>query len=191
MASAFVSRDLPMPNVTLLTTLNQAHATLLHCWNKLTRLTETCAILKASRAHDDMITEERKQVESWLDRWEQAFTEFLSSAMASMGTDELTLCRVLKANHLSSTIVAAELGPGGADLDAFEPEFQAILELSDAVLKARQGTRSPQSTTSSPIASPATAGLDVLNPLHVVAAHCNKLELRQRANELLLRECRR
>lgn len=191
MAFAFTSRDLPMPNVTFLTTLNQAHATLLHCWNKLTRLTATCAVLKASRAHDEIIAKERKQVESWLDRWEQAFTEYLSSAMASMGSDELTQCRLLKANHLSSTIVAAELGPGGTDLDAFELEFLAIIELSDAVLRARQGTHSPQSTTSSPIASSVTAGLDVVNPLHVVANHCNKIELRQRANELLLRLSRR
>jgi hypothetical protein len=189
MAAAAISRELPMPNVTRITTLSQAHATLMHCWNKLTRFAQMCASGSpgSSRARDDMVSEERKQFQSWLDRWEQAFTDFLSSAMPSMASDELTQCRVLKANHLSCTIMSAEAGPNPADYDAFEPEFQAIVELSSVVLSARQRRDSPTSATSSPIASLATVGLDVQNPLHLVVTYCGKAEIRGRANEILLR----
>ncbi|KAK3115753.1 hypothetical protein LTR53_004573 [Teratosphaeriaceae sp. CCFEE 6253] len=92
--------------------------------------------------------------------------------MPSMGGEDLTLCRVLKANHLACTILTSDAGPDATarESDGFEAEFQAIVELAGAVLDARDRHNSPQSastaSTASPIeATPATSGLDVQAPL--------------------------
>lgn len=185
---SIASRELPMPNVGRITSLNQAHATLLHCCNKLARFAQESKAPGRSRAQEDLIAEERKQFQQWLERWEQAFTDFLSLAMASMGSEDMTQCRILKANHLACDVVASNAGPTPSAFDAFEPEFQAIIDLASAVLQIRQGASSPHSAVSSPIAtSPATSGLDVRDPLFIVLANCSKMPLRNRANELLLR----
>ncbi|KAK4542989.1 hypothetical protein LTR36_005987 [Oleoguttula mirabilis] len=180
-------RELPMPNVTRITNLNQAHATLLHCCNKLARFAQQCQASGSSGAADGQVTEERRQFQQWLERWEQAFTEFLASAMVSMGSEDLTQCRVLKANHLACNVVASGAGPGTSGSDASGPEFQAITDLAGAVLQTRRGTGSPQSAVSSPSVSPVISGLDVQDPLYIVLAHCSTQALRTLANELLLR----
>jgi hypothetical protein len=63
--------------------------------------------------------------------------------------------------------MASDAGVDSSDFDAFESEFQAIVELASAVLQARESGLSPTSTsTASPIEpSPASSGLDVQGPL--------------------------
>lgn len=176
-----------MPNVQRITSLSQAHATLLHCCNKLARFAQDCRATEGSTAPDDLITHERRQFQQWLERWEQAFTDFLSSTMTSMGSEDVTQCRILKANHLACNVVALEAGRETSVSDASEPEFQAIADLAGAVLHVRQSTSSPQSAMSSHPVSPVISGLDVREPLYIVLAHCHNQTIRNRANELLLR----
>ena len=180
-----MSRELPMPNVSRIYSLSQAHATLLHCRNRLISFAQECVDPKADEAY---IGDERRQYQKWLERWEQAFTEYLSATMMSMATEDLTQSRVLKANHLACTVVASDAKPDGSNCEGFDTEFQAIVELAGAVLQSRQRPNSPQSATSSE-SSATSQGLDVRDPLYVVTARCNKHTIRHRANELLLRCC--
>jgi len=188
MMATTVTRELPTPNVSRIYSLSQAHATLLHCRNRLARFMQECAAAAetASAADRARMLEERRQYQKWLERWEQAFTEYLSAAMASMATEDLTQSRVLKANHLACTVLASDAGPDAAAFVVFEAEFQAIVELAGAVLQSRQRPISPQSATSSE-ASPTTHELEVRDALLVVIARCSHRTIRQRANELLLR----
>ncbi|KAK5119776.1 hypothetical protein LTR85_007352 [Meristemomyces frigidus] len=110
--------------------------------------------------------------------------------MASMGSEDLTQSRILKANHLACNVVASGAGSGTPSVErahTSELEFQAINELASAVLQIRQGTGSPQSAVSSPSVSPVMGGLDVRDPLYIVLAHCSNSPLRNRANDLLMR----
>lgn len=178
----------PMPNITRFTSLSQAHATLLHCCNKLARFAQECQTSGGSEALGTSIAEERRQFQLWLERWEEAFTEFLASSMASMESEDLTQCRILKANHLACNVVASETaGPGYPGFHARGPDFQAITDLAGAVLQVRGSMSSPQSAVSPVPVSPVMNGLDVRDPLCIVLAHCTSLPLRDRANELLLR----
>lgn len=186
-----IVRELPMPNVTRIYNLNQAHATLLHCWNKLSRNSQDSTTYPAVTYKCTLASSDRKFFQQWLERWEQAFTDYLSSSMPSMASDNLTQCRVLKANHLACTILVSEIAPDAADNDSSESELNAVLELAGAVLQARQGTRSPTSASSSSTDnSPVTAGLDVRDPLCVVMSSASRRATRNYASELLSRCCR-
>ncbi|WPG98961.1 Hypothetical protein R9X50_00176300 [Acrodontium crateriforme] len=202
-----LSRELPMPNVSRIYNLSQAHATLLHCSNKLTRSRDSAASSPSSTGTASPSSEDR--LDKWLERWEQAFTDYLSNAMPSMGASELAECRVLKANHLACTILASSSGP-----HAFEAEFQAIIDLAGAVLKARSeanGLASPQFGNrqhqqqqhhqqqhlqqhqhQQPGLAPrrdrqVPSGLDVRDPVILVATRCTGRSIRKRANEILSR----
>ena len=130
--------------------------------------------------------EEKQRFRQWLEQWELAFTTFLSNAMTSMASDDVTQSRVLKANHLACTILASDAGPSG--LDVFDSEFNAIVELAGAVLRSRHFSDSPQDATSpTEPTSPIIAGLDVKEPLYVVRARCHQTATRNQAAELLAR----
>ncbi|TKA74138.1 hypothetical protein B0A55_06831 [Friedmanniomyces simplex] len=180
------SRELPVPTISRITSLNQANATLSHCWDKLWTLGR-------QPVEKDGQAQEQQQLRIWLERWEKAFTDFLSASMASMADEDLTHCRVLKANHLTCTILASDASADATprDFDAFEADFQAIVELAGAVLHARERTNSPQSASTASTASPvdctaATRGLDIQAPLHVVMARCSNAGIWDRASRLSL-----
>lgn len=164
------SRELPMPIVSRITSLIQAQATLQHC---LTRLV---------RSQGDAT--ERRHFQQWLEQWEQAFTAYLSLHMSAMKNEEITACRILKANHLACTILASEGGPDRSSFDVFEAEFQAIVELATAILRSRQQNGTP-STDASIDSSAASGALDVRDPLRVVAARCDRSNIRAQAVHLL------
>lgn len=175
-----------MPTVSRITTLNQANATLSHCWSKLW----TAGLQTVDKG---VQTQDQRQLRSWLERWEVAFKEFLSNALASMGTEELTHCRILKANHLACTILASQAEPSATATNSgsFEAEFRAIVELAGAVLHTREQTSPPQSastaSTTSPVDfSPSTCVLDVHAPLYIVMARCSNVGLLDRANRISL-----
>jgi len=90
-----------------------------------------------------------------------------------MRGDELTRSRILKANHLSCTILASD----GRSFNTFDSEFQAIVDLAGAILQ----TRAPNTLRSD------SNTLDVREPLHVVAARCSRVSTRNQAMELLNR----
>lgn len=185
------SRELPMPNVTRLSSLAQAHATLLHCWTKLSRFMQEANSLasvgsSAAAQRRTALIDERRHFQQWLNQWETAFTAFLSSAVASMTTEDITQSRVLKTNHLACTVLASD------DPPSFESEFQAIVDLSGAVLRSRQqlaSGASPRSNTStaSDSSSASLRGLDVREPLIVLLGRCRQEPIRGRARELLNR----
>jgi hypothetical protein len=181
------SRQLPMPNVTRVASLSQAHATLQHCWAKLATFVQdhpSSTSSSPSSAGSSPIIEERQRFKNWLEQWELAFTDFLTNAMATMHTEDITQSRVLKTNHLACTILAADVD---TTPPAFESEYNAIVELSGAVLRSRYQARSPQGTESKQAASTSVTapGLDVFDPLMVVVAQCNIDSVRTRAAELL------
>lgn len=171
-----------MPTMTKITSLTQAHATLCHGWNRLW----SCENQAGNR---QALAEERRHLREWLDAWERAFTEYLSYAMAVMAGDELTQCRVLKANHLTCVVLASD-SPASAsahDFDVFEAEFRAIVDLAGAVLQARGRNNTPQSaSTASPVESPVMGGLDVQSPIWVVLSRCSNAAIWERANRLSL-----
>ncbi|KAK5174278.1 uncharacterized protein LTR77_001358 [Saxophila tyrrhenica] len=183
-------RQLPMPNVTRITSLTQAHATLQHCWVKLSSFVQdypaSASSVSSSSSSSEGVTifAERQRFQSWLEQWEVAFTEFLTNAMAAMNSDNITQSRIMKANHLACTILASD-----NDTTA-ERDFNAIVELAAAVLRSRTTDSPPKSdeddkAPSTTATTTTTTALDVLDPLMVVISRCNVDVVRTRAAELL------
>ncbi|EGP88803.1 uncharacterized protein MYCGRDRAFT_103708 [Zymoseptoria tritici IPO323] len=102
--------------------------------------------------------------------------------MKGMNEADIARCRVLKANHLSCQVLASDNIVEPTSLDAFEADFQAIVELSKAVLQPSGNPTGVQSSSSSASSS---GLLDVRCPLSVVAARCNRPHIRAQAIELL------
>ncbi|KAM3416574.1 hypothetical protein BST61_g8165 [Cercospora zeina] len=181
------SRELPMPVVSQITTLAQAHATLQHCATRLNKSWQGNPA-RASPPGSPIDGQEKRHFQRWLEQWEQAFTAYLSLHMSGMKADEVTRSRILKANHLSCTILASEAGPRLRADDMLASECQAIVELAHAVVAARQKSAGSQSPASS---SPGASTLDIREPLYVVTACCNRSGLRNKAIELISRSSAR
>ncbi len=181
------SRQLPMPIVTRVTSLSQAHATLQHCWVKLSSFVQdypTSASTTSSSSSDTTtMATERQRFQTWLEQWEVAFTQFLTISMAAMHGDDIMQSRILKTNHLACTILAAD------SETTFDNDYNAIVELAGAVLRSRStGSPGPESNIGGPLTWPPTftaTTLDVLDPLMVVISRCNVDVVRMRAAELL------
>ncbi len=177
--TVLVAMQLPMPNVSRLTSLNQAHATLQLCSTRLHDFHQSYHSLAspASSAESEIAHLERRKLQTWLEQWELAFTDFLTNAMPSMNLDDITESRILKTNHLACIILSAE------NDHTFEAESNAIVELAEAVLRAGGSNSSRTTRTASPI--PMTEGLGVTRPLMTVISRCGIEGLRTRAAELL------
>lgn len=178
------SRELPMPTVNRITNLNQAQATLLHCSTKLSKSWQNNPG-RSSPPSSPLDSDARRYYQRWLEQWEQAFTSYLSCAMAGMKTEDITRCRILKANHLSCTILASGSSTDPRSFGNFESDFQAIVELASAVLQTRSATSSPSSHGEFPNDGNSAGSLHVREPLYVVAARCNRVATRAHAVELL------
>lgn len=180
-----ISRELPMPTVNRITNLNQAQATLLHCSAKLSKSWQNNPG-RSSPPGSPLDSDSRRDFQRWLEQWEQAFTSYLSLAMAGMKTEDITRCRVLKANHLSCTILAAGSSTDPRAFTEFESDFQAIVELARAVMQSNSATKSPSGRGGSPNdANMSSGSLSVRQPLYVVAARCSRPNVRAHAVELL------
>lgn len=178
------SRELPMPTVNRITSLNQAQATLLHCSTKLSKSWQNNPG-RSSPPSSPLDSDARRHFQRWLEQWEQAFTSYLSCAMAGMKNEDITRCRILKANHLSCTILASGSSVDPRSFSGYEADFQAIVELASAVMQSGSGTCSSANRESPSDGSPSAGSLDVRGPLYVVAARCDRLSIRARAVELL------
>ena len=170
------SRELPMPVVSRITSLDQAQATLQHCATRLNKSWQANPA-RSSPPSSPIDGNEKRLFQQWLEQWETAFTAYLRAYMSSMKSDDVARSRVLKANHLSCTILASEAGPSMRAYDIFAADFQAIVELASAVLSSR----SPSTAS----ASRSTSTLDVREPLYVVVACCDRLPTRNKAVERL------
>lgn len=179
-------RELPMPTVNRITSLTQAHATLLHCWIRLARFSNDSAPNSESPTTPTSADEEheRNRFQQWLDQWESAFSAYLSTAMASMVNEDITESRILKTNHLACTIMAC--GVNATTSKSFDADFNAILELSSAVLRSRHQSESPIDELSERRIARAGANLDVFQPLQLVCTYSSQEEARRRAAELLM-----
>lgn len=171
MTDMSTSRELPMPIVSRIVNLSQAHATLQHCLGRLTRVWNGSPI----------DANERRHFQTWLEQWEQAFTAYLSYSMSTMPADEITRCRILKANHLACTVLAAESDTNPSSFDRFEGDFKAIVDLAEAILRSRH----EQGTSAASDSNSANGPLDVRDPLRVVGARCTNATVRGKALQLL------
>lgn len=179
-------RELPMPTVSRITNLNQAQATLLHCSTRLSKSWQDNPG-RSSPPGSPLDASARQHYQRWLEQWEQAFTSYLSCAMAGMKSEDITRCRIVKANHLSCTILAAGSGNSPRSFSHFEPDFLAIVELASAVMRSQSATSSPSGRSGLLIDASSPGGLSVREPLCVVAAHCTRVSIRAQAVELLSR----
>ncbi len=181
------SRELPMPNVTRISSLNQAQATLLHCWTKLSKFNAEQTPTQSFAWSPTSVSNERENFQQWLDRWELAFTAFLTDAMPSLTNEDITLSRVLKSNHLGCTILASPSHP--YDPETLNNDCRAIIELSGAVLRSRNAVDSPVEAKVQHDLFIFVTTLDVKEPLQIVASRCKDESLQTRADELLSRYC--
>ncbi|KAK4623791.1 hypothetical protein CLAFUW4_05935 [Fulvia fulva] len=180
-------RELPMPTVSRITCLAQAQATLQHCSTKLCRSWQNHPA-RVSPPGTPIDAGGQRQFQQWLDQWEQAFTTYLSYAMPAMKTDDVTTSRILKANHLSCTILASDSGPN------FDNEFQAIVELAGAIEQSRTSRSGSASRSELPTEGNepwSSSTLDIHEPLYVVVARCDRNSTRKRAMDLLANTSRR
>ncbi|KAF2720139.1 hypothetical protein K431DRAFT_192523, partial [Polychaeton citri CBS 116435] len=182
------SRELPMPILTSITSLGQAHATLEHCLTRLVSFTQQQQATGARSTQTTIIVSERHySYLPWLERWEKAFATYLAAAMPTMKEDDFMRSRVLKANHLLCTVLASITSLEPTAWDRFESEFKAIVELSGAVLRSKRKTSTPTRDAPSANASAPKVGLGmgVSEPLYAVIARCNNAEIRTQAIALL------
>lgn len=180
------TRELPMPTVTRITSLAQAHATLLHCWFRLSKFTDGSAPSSDSpdtQTSDDS-DQERNRFQKWLEQWELAFTAYLSAAMASMVNEDITESRILKTNHVACTIMAS--GVNATTSQSFDGDLNVILGLSEAVLRSRHLPEIPPNELAERRTLRAGANLDVFHPLQLVCTYSGQEHVRRRAAELLL-----
>ncbi|KAK5118821.1 hypothetical protein LTR62_000030 [Meristemomyces frigidus] len=182
---ALSSRELPLPTVPSISSLSQAHATLLHCWNRLLRSDRAPLPQGPLTGQTTQIAEGMQQFRDWLQKWERGFSEFLTIEFDTMDTAALTQCRVLKANHLACIIMVSDPETRPDQSAAMAIEFRAIVELAEAVLQARITSPTPSASNATPVdANLVTSGLDVYGPLQVVLAQCTVMELWSRAHQL-------
>lgn len=177
------SRELPMPTVSSISGLTQAQATLQHCSARLRKSWQNNPAPSSPPA-SPIDANERRQFLQWLEQWEKAFTTYLSMAMAGMKAEDVTRCRILKANHLSCIILASDDASARA-FDVFDSEFQAIVELASAVIRSRPRLNASPTLESPTDTSPTSSTLDVREPLYVVVARCSRISTRNIAVELL------
>lgn len=177
------SRELPMPNISRISSLGQAQATLMVCLTKLTKFTQEQASAGSYAWSPVSLGTERQTFRDWLDRWETAFHAFLATTMpiTPLTEQDMMLSRVLKANHLACTILASDQ----ISSDSFGNDLKSIVRLSEFVLTPRHATDSPRDSKLSSPAPSSTPGLGVREPLLVVRSRCNDEELRARVDELL------
>jgi len=101
-----------------------------------------------------------------------------------MVNEGITECRILKTNHLACTIMAS--GVHTTAPKTFDTDFNAMLELSAAVLRSRFKPDSPSDELAERRALRASADLDVFQPLQLVCTYSSQAEVRRRAAELLM-----
>jgi hypothetical protein len=176
-----------MPAVRSSCNLDQAHATLQLCSNKLkTHFRKLLETDPASVEALSILTEMRR-FRPWLEQWEKAFSSFLATAMPTLAQADVKKCRVLKANHLSTLILASISGVRDVDFEPFVADFKAIVGLAAAILDAETTPDvSPKSAWDKREVTLSTV-MTLADPLRVVVSCCTDPMVRSRAARLLQR----
>jgi hypothetical protein len=178
-------RELPMPAVRSSCTLVQAEATLQLCSNRLKNHFRRLIDSDHLSIDTAIILAEMRRYQSWLEQWEMAFSAQLAVAMPTMTQVEIKKCRVIKANHLSTSIMASIAGVKESDFEPFLPEFRAIIGLAAATLEADNTPDiSPKSIVDKTMIA-ATTEMTIADPLRVTVYCCNDPLIRSRASKLL------
>jgi hypothetical protein len=181
------ARELPMPAVRSSCNLDQAHATLQLCSNKLKTHFRKLLETDPSSVEALSILTEMRRFRPWLEQWEKAFSAFLATAMPTLAQPEVKKCRVLKANHLSTLILASISGVRDVDFEPFMADFKAIVGLAAAILDAETTPDvSPKSAWDKREVAPTTT-MTLADPLRVVVSCCTDPMVRSRAARLLQR----
>ncbi|KAK3678320.1 hypothetical protein LTR78_001615 [Recurvomyces mirabilis] len=120
----------------------------------------------------------------WFEQWEKAFTDFLSSSNKYMTRNELNACRLLKAHHISGSLLVTvkNVNNDSSAWSEFTAQFRAIVELVSEVIscvpKRLVATRMPQTAYFSP-------GMGMTEPLYCVASRCTDAGVREKAKVLM------
>lgn len=177
--------ELPMPAIQSSCTLRHAEVTLQLCSNRLKQHLRKLLESNLSSVGALSILTEMHHFRPWLESWEKAFSAFLATAMPSLTHLDVRKCRVLKANHLNTFILASVTGVRPTDFEPFVADFKAITELANAnlcpemtphiavkVLREKRGMALKMATP-------------FVDSLRFVTSYCTDPAVRQRAAGLL------
>lgn len=176
----------PLPPIEYIFSLDHAHGTLHTALNSVMRFMQGFHPT-APRDHIAItIAEKYLRYSPWFQRWETAFTAFLSEKREFMSSTDLKRAMVLKANHLVGTMLASvDQSAGPVAYDAYEAEFKAIVDLSREVLATFSCPPLPtlsDRTRGTPYLS---FSLWVTDPLWMAISRCRNPNIRQAAFTLL------
>ena len=178
-----VSQDPGLPDVSQIHNLQHANWTLYFTWIMVYIFCQDAMLAMPPFELAARLTKKREIFLPWLKTWEQSFSEFLFSESANLSTEDMQRARLLKANHIATTILAK--GPLGrvGGWPGFNDACKAIIDLSASVLNTyAQSPGSGLPTFHFPFLA---FGLWISEPCFIVMARCNDPELRKQAAGLL------
>lgn len=180
-----------MPAVCDTTTLSQPHATLQLCSNKLKSLFRSLLDTPPGSPAAPSLLAEMHRFRPWLEQWEAAFSAFLATAMPALSTPDVRRARVLKANHLSTLVLASVRGVRDVDFEPFGADFRAIVGLAAAILDGdREASGTPEGSPRVEMREVGVLGgeaMTLADPLRVVASCATDAGVRGRGARLLQR----
>lgn len=174
----------PMPDIERIHGLEHANSTLQYTYIAILTFCQSVR-LNMSRAEILALMELKAEFFCpWLEKWESAFSSFLFRCGNELSPKDMQRAKVLKANHLSATMLAAIDQSGSKDLwVGYNAECKAIIDLSASVLNTY--SFAAQTILSSFQFPYLTFGLWVAEPLFIVMARCRSPELQRQAAGLL------
>ena len=175
--------DPPLSDVSRLHSLQHANWTLHSTYIRLLIFCQDTFLDVTPDMHSARVMEKQRLFGPWLKTWERSFSEFLFRQGSSLSHDDMQRARVLKANHISATMLV-EAAQGRPNAWApFTAECRAIIDLSASVLNSYSVVIGP---TLNAFQFPFLSfGLWVVEPLFLVMSRCHDPELRRQAAGLL------
>ncbi|KAF2717997.1 hypothetical protein K431DRAFT_231753, partial [Polychaeton citri CBS 116435] len=176
-----------LPCIETIHSLEHAHDTLL---NVYTRLGCFCQDVRLEWNPDNMVAamqEKQRVYVPWLQQWETSFVDFLFRYSNALSTHDMQRAKVLKANHLMSSILAkTDQGSSTYWSDVshvYEADFRAIVDLSASILNTF--TIFPFGGVTSQRFPYLVYGLWVTEPLFFTMSRCDIPEIQRQAAGLL------
>ena len=174
----------PMPDVEHIYSLEHANRALQYTYINILVFCQGVSLAMSPAEISFKMEQKAQFFAPWLQRWEQAFSEFLFQQSKGLSFDDVQRAKVLKANHLVATMLATIDQGASRDIWAeYDNECKAVIDLSASVLNTY--------SLASPVALSAfqfpylTFGLWVAEPLFIVMSRCRNRELQRQAAGLL------
>lgn len=174
----------PLPDVTRLHSLDHANWTLHYVYIALLVFCQDVQF--DSEPHDLSVLMAEKYLTfvPWLKQWEEAFVDVLFREGSRLSQHDMERAKVLKANYLTSSILAnLDLGLGRVAWAPYEKQCKTVIDLSASVL--HHFCVGPQATMNSFHFPFLTFGLWVAEPLFMVMSRCTNPDYRRQAAGLL------